>query len=64
MSQCFYRIPDRFMRNILIGGTQFKCQRQKCISGKQCFRFPEFDMTGRFSSTEIVIIHARQVIVN
>ena len=36
----------------------------KRISGKRCGAFSENDVIGRLSAAEIVIVHARKVIVN
>jgi hypothetical protein len=53
------------VRHFGIGASlSIKRQRLQGISGKNGIRFAKFDVAGRQTATQIVIVHRRQIIVH
>jgi hypothetical protein len=46
------------------GQEDFDSERLQSVAREKCRRFPEFFMIRRLSSPEIIVIEAREVIVN
>ena len=59
-----YSFNQNFRINILLFQHYLKCQSEQAVTGKHCHSFTKNLMIGQTAAAIIIVIHARQVIVN
>ena len=59
-----HRLQGPLRRQAAVSGKHLKSFGQQPVPGQKRNRFPKSDVAGGFAAAHIVVVHARQIIVN